>query len=115
MQVQPGGPVAAYTGTLPAAAQTQVAVMPQAQPSVLVPPQQQVPNNQVLYAAPSAMPVQNMVPQVVAQDPAQYQSGVVPGNHGMTPATPVTGQAEMSAAQYGATPGMQQVVSYMID
>ena len=114
MQVQPvpAAPVAAYTGALPAAAPTQPAVIPQAQPSLLVPTQQQVPNSQVLYAAaPGAVPGQGMVPPAVPQDPAQYQAGVLPANHGMTlGTTAVAGQTDLSAAPYGIS-GMQPVVS----
>lgn len=117
MQVQPvpAAPVAAYTGALPATAPTQPAVIPQAQPSLLVPTQQQVPNSQVLYAAaPGAVPGQGMVPPVVPHDPAQYQAGVLPANHGMTPgAAAVAGQTDLSAAPYGI-PGMQPVVSDLI-
>ena len=118
MQVQPvpAAPVATYTGALPAAAPTQHGVIPQAQPSLLVPTQQQVPNSQVLYAtAPGAAPVQGVVPPTVLNDPAQYQAGVVPTNHGMIPGAPaaVAGQADLSVAPYGI-PGMQPgVVSNM--
>ena len=85
---------------MPAIAQTQAAVIPQAQPSVLVPAQQQVPNNHMLYAAaPGAVPVQGMVPQVVPHDPTQYQAGVVPANPAVTPGAP-----------YGV-PGIQPIVS----
>ena len=113
MQVQslPAASIASYPGTMPAIAQTQAAVIPQAQPSVLVPAQQQVPNNHMLYAAaPGAVPVQGMVPQVVPHDPTQYQAGVVPANPAVTPGAPVAGQTDLSAAPYGV-PGIQPIVS----
>ena len=113
MQVQPSpaASVATYTGASPATAQTPGVGIPQAQPSVLVPTQQQVPNNQVLYAtAPAAMPIQGGVPQVVPHDPAQYQPGVLPANPGVTPAAPVAGQTEMNATPY-AVSTVQAVVS----
>ena len=104
MQPIPGTqPVA--TGTLPTATQTQMAVVPQAQPSVLMPTQQQhVPNNQVLYAAPGAIPVQGVVPQVVAQNPLQYQPGMV----ATTP-----GQVDVNTASSYGVPAVQPVVRVM--
>jgi len=111
VQVQslPAASIASYPGTMPARAQTQAAVIPQAQPSVLVPAQQQVPNNHMLYAAaPGAVPVQGMVPQVVPHDPTQYQAGVVPANPAVTPGAPVAGQTDLSAAPYGV-PGIQPI------
>ena len=104
MQPIPGTqPVA--TGTLPTATQTQMAVVPQAQSSVLMPTQQQhVPNNQVLYAAPGAIPVQGVVPQVVAQNPLQYQPGMV----ATTP-----GQVDVNTASSYGVPAVQPVVRVM--
>ena len=118
VQVQPvpgTSPVALPPGTspgaLPTVSQPQVAVLPQAQPaSVLIPPQQQVPNNQVLYAAPSAMPVQGVIPQVVAQNPTQYQSGMVTA----TPGGPITGQVDPNTATPYGAPAIQPVVSDII-
>ena len=104
MQPIPGTPPVA-TGTLPTATQTQMAVVPQAQPSVLMPTQQQhIPNNQVLYAAPGAIPV---VPQVVAQNPIQYQPGMV----ATTPGVPVAGQVDVNTASSYGVPTVQPVVS----
>ena len=114
MQVQPSpstAPIATYAGTLPMAAQTQMTVIPQAQSSVLLPTQQQVPNNQVLYATPSAMPVQGVVPQVVPHDATQYQSGMVAANHGSAPGAPIAGQADLNATVPYGVPGIQPIVS----
>ena len=105
MQPIPGTPPVA-TGTLPTATQTQMAVVPQAQPSVLMPTQQHVPNNQVLYAAPGAIPVQGVVPQVVAQNPLQYQPGMVAA----TPGLPVAGQVDVNTASSYGVPTVQPVV-----
>lgn len=113
MQVQPisAASAATYAGASPATAQTPAVGIPQAQPSVHVPTQQQVPNNQVLYAtAPAAMPLQGGVPQLVPHDPAQYQPGVLPVNPGVTPAAPVAGQTDMNTNPY-AVPAVQAVVS----
>lgn len=113
MQVQPisAASAATYAGASPATAQTPAVGIPQAQPSVHVPTQQQVPNNQVLYAtAPAAMPLQGGVPQLVPHDPAQYQPGVLPVNPGVTPAAPVAGQTDMNTTPY-AIPAVQAVVS----
>lgn len=106
MQPIPGTPPVA-TGTLPTATQTQMAVVPQAQPSVLMPAQQHVPNNQVLYAAPGAIPVQGVVPQVVAQNAIQYQPGMV----ATTPGVPVAGQVDVNTASSYGVPTVQPVVS----
>ena len=106
MQPIPGTqPVA--TGTLPTATQTQMAVVPQAQPSVLMSTQQHVPNNQVLYATPGTIPVQGVVPQVVAQNPIQYQPGMV----ATTPGVPVAGQVDVNTASLYGVPAVQPVVS----
>ena len=107
MQPIPGTqPVA--TGTLPTATQTQMAVVPQAQPSVLMSTQQQhIPNNQVLYASPGTIPVQGVVPQVVAQNPLQYQPGMVAA----TPGVPVAGQVDVNTASSYGVPAVQPVVS----
>ena len=93
------------------AAQAQMAAIPQAQPSVLLPTQQQVPNNQALYTAPSAMAVQGVVPHVVPHDPTQYQSGMVAANHGSAPGAPVTGQTDLTVTVPYGVPGIQPVVS----
>lgn len=106
MQPIPGTPPVA-TGTLPTATQTQMAVVPQAQSSVLMPTQQHIPNNQVLYAAPGAIPVQGVVPQVVAQNPLQYQPGMV----ATTPGVPVAGQVDVNTASSYGVPAVQPVVS----
>ena len=106
MQPIPGTPPVA-TGTLPTATQTQMAVVPQAQASVLMPAQQHVPNNQVLYAAPGTIPVQGVVPQVVAQNPIQYQPGMV----ATTPGVPVAGQVDVNTASSYGVPTVQPVVS----
>ena len=95
------------TGTLPTATQTQMAVVPQAQPSVLMSTQQHVPNNQVLYATPGTIPVQGVVPQVVAQNPIQYQPGMV----ATTPGVPVAGQVDVNTASLYGVPAVQPVVS----
>ena len=108
VQVQPipGTPPVA-TGTLPTATQTQMAVVSQAQPSVLMPTQQQhIPNNQVLYASPGTIPVQGVVPQVVAQNPIQYQPGMV----ATTPGVPVAGQVDVNTASSYGVPAVQPVV-----
>lgn len=105
MQVQtvPGAPIAAYPGTYPAA-QTQVAVMPQAtQQSVMVPSQQLANSQQVMYAAPGAM-----VPQAVQPDPTPLMS--VPTPQGVPPGALVAGQTDPNTMQYGI-PAMQQIVS----
>ena len=108
VQVQPiPGTQPVATGTLPTATQTQMAVVPQAQPSVLMPTQQHVPNNQVLYAAPGTIPVQGVVPQVVAQNPLQYQPGMV----ATTPGLPVAGQVDVNTASSYGVPAVQPVVS----
>lgn len=106
MQPIPGTPPVA-TSTLTTATQTQMAVVSQAQPSVLMPTQQHVPNNQVLYAAPGAIPVQGVVPQVVAQNPIQYQPGMV----ATTPGVPVAGQMDVNTASSYGLPTVQPVVS----
>ena len=109
VQVQPipGTPPVA-TGTLPTATQTQMAVVPQAQPSVLMSTQQQhIPNNQVLYASPGTIPVQGVVPQVVAQNPLQYQPGMVAATAGV----PVAGQVDVNTASSYGVPAVQPVVS----
>lgn len=108
VQVQPipGTPPVA-TGTLPTATQTQMAVVSQAQQSVLMPTQQQhIPNNQVLYASPGTIPVQGVVPQVVAQNPLQYQPGMV----ATTPGGPVAGQVDVNTASSYGVPAVQPVV-----
>lgn len=106
MQPIPGTPPVA-TSTLTTATQTQMAVVSQAQPSVLMPTQQHVPNNQVLYAAPGSIPVQGVVPQVVAQNPIQYQPGMV----ATTPGVPVAGQMDVNTASSYGLPTVQPVVS----
>ena len=106
MQPIPGTPPVA-TGTLPTASQTQMAVVPQAQPSVLMPAQQHVPSNQVLYAAPGGIPVQGVIPQVVTQNPIQYQPGMV----ATTPGVPVAGQVDINTASPYGVPTVQPVVS----
>ena len=103
MQVQtvPGAPVASYPGTLPGA-QTQVAVMPQAPQQPVMVPTQQMPNGQMMYATSATMPTQAAVPQVAPPDPAPLMGMPAPGSA-------VTGQTDLSAAQYGV-PGIQQIV-----
>lgn len=97
------------TSTLPTAAQTQMAVGPQAQPSVLLrSTQQQVRNNPVLYDSPGVMPVQGIVPEVVAENPTQYQSGMV----ATTPGVP--GQVDVNTAAPHDVPTVQPVVSNII-
>lgn len=98
--------IATCSGTFPTAAQTQIAVVPQAQPSVLMPTQQQVPNNpnnQVVYAAPGAIPVQ-------AQNPTQYPSGMV-ATAPCIPGIPVHGQVDVNATALHGVPMVQPLVS----
>lgn len=83
---------ATSTSTLPTAAPTQMAVAPQAQPSVVTPStQQQISNDQVLY---------------VSQP--QYQSGMVATTTG------VPGHVDVNTAEPHAVPTVQPVVSKII-
>lgn len=113
VQPAPTAPVPPYGSTMPAVPQTPAAsVIPQAQASVLTPAQPQFANSQLLYAAaPTTMPLQGMVPQVVPADPSQYQSGVLQANPSVaTPAVPVAGQSELgSSSTPYAVPSMQTV------
>lgn len=116
VQVQPvpcASPmIATCTSTLPTAAQTYMAVVPQAQPSVLMPIQQQVPNSLVLYATPAGtIRLQCIVPQVVAQIPTKYQSCMVPTIPGI-PGVP--GQVDVNTAAQHGVPTVQPVVSKII-
>lgn len=103
MQVQtaPGAPIMSYPGT-----QAQVAVIPQAPQQQVMIPTQQIPNSQVMYATPTAMPTQAVVPQVVQPDPAPLMAMPAPG---VTLGVAVTGQTDFNTAQYGV-PGIQQLV-----
>lgn len=110
--------IATCTGTFSTAAQTQIAVVPQAQPSVL-PTQQQVrnnPNNQVVYAVPDAIPVQDIVPQMVAQSPTPYLSVMVLTAPGIPVVSgiPVHGQVDVNAAALHGVPMVQPLVSNII-
>ena len=108
MQVQtiPGAPIASYPGTLPGA-QTPVAVIPQAPQQQVMVPTQQLPNNQVMYAtAPTVVPSQAVVQQLVQPDPASLAAIQAPG---VTPGGTVAGQTDYNTLQYGV-PGIQQIV-----
>lgn len=101
LQTAPSAPVPAYPGTMQIT-QSQVALMPQSTQQPIMVPAQQVPNNQpVMYAAPSALPAQTMVPQVLHPDPAPLMA---------TPGTVIAGQTDPNTVQY-SSPGVQQIVS----
>ncbi|RMX40076.1 hypothetical protein pdam_00002277 [Pocillopora damicornis] len=99
LQTAPSAPVPAYPGTMQIT-QSQVALMPQSTQQPIMVPAQQVPNNQpVMYAAPSALPAQTMVPQVLHPDPAPLMA---------TPGTVIAGQTDPNTVQY-SSPGVQQI------
>lgn len=90
-------------------------VVPQAQPSVLMQVPIYNPNNQVLYAAPGAIPVHGIVPQVVAQNPTQHQSGMVAtALSPAVPSVPEPGQVDVNTAAPHGVPAVQAVVSDII-
>lgn len=108
LQTVSSAPVPAYPGTLPVT-QSQVALMQQAtQQSIMVPTQQVASNQPVMYAAPSAVPAQTMVPQVLHPDPAPLMA--VSTYQSVAPGTVVPGQSDPNTVQY-STPGVQQIVS----
>ena len=106
MQVQtvPGAPVPSYPGAMPGT-QAQVAVIPQAPQQPVMVPTQQIPNGQVMYATPTAVPTQAL-PQIVPPDPASLMAMPAPG---VTPGAAVAGQTDFNTAQYGL-PAIQQIV-----
>lgn len=106
LQTVSSAPVPAYPGTLPVT-QSQVALMQQAtQQSIMVPTQQVASNQPVMYAAPSAVPAQTMVPQVLHPDPAPLMA--VSTYQSVPPGTVVPGQSDPNTVQY-STPGVQQI------